>query len=70
MTDDWVSVAVLAMIGRFWATYAMNTGFQFTVECMPTQLRGQGTALANTMGMVTSMLSPYVVYSVSSFANL
>jgi hypothetical protein len=23
---------VMSMISRFWATYAMNTGFQFTVE--------------------------------------
>jgi len=63
LQSDWVAVAVMAMIGRFWATYAMNTGFQFTVECMPTQLRGQGSALANTMGMMASMLSPYIVYS-------
>ena len=69
------------MIGRFFATYAMNVGFQFTVEVlpvcsilhlqlvfmlqvMPTQLRGQGTALVNVMSMVAQMASPYIVYSV------
>ena len=56
--------AILAMSGRFFATYAMNTGFQFTVEMLPTQLRGQGMALFNVMSMFSSMASPLVVYSV------
>jgi len=30
---------------------------------MPTDLRGQGTALVNTMSMVAQMASPYIVYS-------
>jgi len=55
--------AFCSMAGRFWATYAMNTGFQFTVEVMPTCLRGQGTALANIMSMVAQIASPYIVYS-------
>jgi hypothetical protein len=32
---------------------------------MPTQLRSQGTALANVMSMVSQIASPYVVGSVS-----
>ena len=67
------------MLGRLFATYAMDVGFQFTVEVfisnetfqvdpcaqvMPTDLRGQGTALVNTMSMVAQMASPYIVYSV------
>ena len=35
---------------------------------MPTQLRGQGTALVNVMSMVSQMASPYIVYSVRFFA--
>ena len=31
---------------------------------MPTDLRGQGTALVNVMSMVSQMASPYIVYSV------
>ena len=66
------------MIARFFATYAMNTGFQFTVEVkrlgqawndekwqvLPTQLRGQGMALVNVMSMFSQMASPVFVYSV------
>lgn len=73
-----VAQAVLAMIARFFATYAMNTGFQFTVEVkrlgqawndekwqvLPTQLRGQGMALVNVMSMFSQMASPVFVYSV------
>jgi len=55
--------AVLAMVARFFATYAMNTGFQFTVEVLPTQLRGQGMALVNVMSMFSQMASPVFVYS-------
>ena len=34
------------------------------LQVMPTQLRGQGTALVNGMSMVAQMASPYIVYSV------
>ena len=34
---------------------------------MPTQVRGQGTALVNVMGMASQMASPYIVYSVRPF---
>ena len=52
------------LLGRFFATYAMNVGFQFTVEVMPTCLRGQGIALVNVMSMLSQMASPYIVFSV------
>ena len=52
-------------MGRFFATMGMNVGFQYTVELMPTCLRGQGIAVVLMMSMVSSMASPYIVYSVS-----
>ena len=52
------------LMGRFFATYGMNVGFQYTVELMPTCLRGQGIALVNMMSMVSLMAGPYIVYSV------
>ena len=55
---------ILFLSGRFFATYAMNVGLQYTVEVMPTCLRGQGIALVNVMSMVSQMASPYIVYSV------
>ena len=55
---------ILFLVGRFFSTYAINVGFQFTVEVMPTCLRGQGNALVNVMSMVSQMASPYIVYSV------
>ena len=56
---------IVFLMGRFFATYAMNVGFQYTVEVMPTCLRGQGIALVNMMSMVSQMAGPYIVYSVS-----
>ena len=32
MQGSLVWQTILAMVGRFFGTYAMNTGFQFTVE--------------------------------------
>ena len=60
---------VLFLVGRLFSTYAMNVGFQFTVEVMPTCLRGQGNALVNVMSMVSQMASPYIVYSVKTTDN-
>ena len=73
--------AIFAMAGRFFATYAMNTGFQFSVEVicakpdrvtlssqvLPTTLRGQGMAVVHLMSMVSLVASPLIVYSVSKF---
>ena len=64
ITELRVLQIIVFMMGRFFATYAMNVGFQYTVEVMPTCLRGQGTALVNVMSMVSQMASPYIVYSV------
>ena len=64
LSDLWVVQIIMFLTGRFFATYAMNVGFQFSVEVMPTCIRGQGIALVNVMSMVSQMTSPYIVYSV------
>jgi len=63
LTAGTTAATVLFMVARFFATYAMNVGFQICVEVMPTELRGQGTAMANGMSMLSQMASPYIVYS-------
>ena len=83
LTDQPMPQAIFAMAGRFFATYAMNTGFQFSVEVilasldretdrgtlssqvLPTTLRGQGMAVVHLMSMVSLVVSPLIVYSVS-----
>ena len=83
LTDQPMPQAVFAMAGRFFATYAMNTGFQFSVEViwsklirvtifskvLPTTLRGQGMAVVHLMSMVSQVASPLIVYSVRCFIN-
>ena len=56
----------VAMVGRFFVTYAMNAGAQISLEVCPTELRGQGSGLANLFAQATTFFSPYIVYSVRS----
>jgi len=56
-------VTVLAMIGRAFVTYSMNTSAQISMEVIPTQLRGQGTALANVFSQIANFFAPQIVYS-------
>ncbi len=56
-------VTVMGMVARLFITYAMNCSGQLTLEVVPTQLRGQGTALANVCAQMSNFFAPYVVYS-------
>ena len=56
-------VTIMAMTGRFFITYSMNTAAQISLEVVPTQLRGQGTALANVCAMMSNFFAPQIVYS-------
>lgn len=68
--DDATWSSVLALSGRFFQTYAMNTGVQISFELVPTVLRGQGNALANVMSQFAMIFSPFIVYQVSSRTEL
>ena len=56
-------VTIMAMAGRFFITYAMNTAAQISLEVVPTQLRGQGTALGNVCAVSANFFAPQIVYS-------
>lgn len=56
-------VTIMAMTGRFFITYAMNTAAQISLEVVPTQLRGQGTALGNVCAVSANFFAPQIVYS-------
>ena len=57
---------IVFMLGRFFATFAYIVGFQFTVEVMPTCMRGRGVALVSAMSMLAVVAAPEIVFSVSS----
>jgi len=65
LADLPTSQAVLSMAARFAATYAINTGFQFSVEVLPTSLRSQGMAIVHLTAMLSLVASPLIVYSES-----
>ena len=61
--ENIILVTAMAMAGRFFITYAMNTAAQISFEVVPTQLRGQGTALGNVCAVASNFFSPQIVYS-------
>jgi len=56
-------VTILAMTGRFFITYSMNTAAQLSLEVVPTSLRGQGSALANVCAQASNLFAPQIVLS-------
>ncbi|XP_042882821.1 solute carrier family 22 member 21-like [Penaeus japonicus] len=62
-------IMVLAMVGRFMITMAMNVGMQYQVEVLPTVARAQGMAFIHTVGFLAAFVSPYIVY-LSKFGHL
>ena len=43
--------------------YSINTAAQISLEIVPTQLRGQGTALANVCAQASNFFAPQIVFS-------
>lgn len=58
-------MTLLAMASRFFITIAMNTGIQYTVELIPTQLRGQGTGVVHITGHGATFFAPFILYLVT-----
>lgn len=55
---------MLASGGRFAITMAMNTGLQYSVELLPTEVRGQGVNFVNISGHLATIAAPLIVYVV------
>jgi len=58
-----LAVTILGILGRLFIVYAMNTAAQLSLEVVPTQLRGQGNALATVCAQVANFFAPQIVYS-------
>lgn len=61
--DNVLWLTILAMLGRGFITYSINTAAQISLEVVPTELRGQGSALANVCAQVSMFFAPQVVFS-------
>jgi len=60
---DWpLTTALLAMVGRFCVTVVINGAIQYTVELMPTQLRGQGVSAIHIAGHGATFFAPLILY--------
>lgn len=60
---EWLSLT-LALVGRSTITGAYYITLQYGPEVFPTVVRGQGVALAETLGGIAIFLSPSIVYLV------
>ncbi|XP_042216266.1 organic cation transporter protein-like [Homarus americanus] len=58
---EWLALTV-ALVGRATITGAYYITLQYCPEVFPTVVRGQGVALAETLGGVAIFLSPSIVY--------
>nr|CAH0104187.1 unnamed protein product [Daphnia galeata] len=63
-------MTLLAMASRFFITIAMNTGIQYTVELIPTQLRGQGTGVVHITGHGATFFAPFILYLSTYYKTL
>ena len=61
--DNVLWLTILAMLGRGFITYSINTAAQISLEVVPTELRGQGSALANVCAQASMFFAPQVVFS-------
>ncbi|OWR50027.1 hypothetical protein KGM_202411 [Danaus plexippus plexippus] len=53
----------LAIMARFMINMAYNAAIQWSAELMPTPVRGSASSFIHVMGYVSTLVSPFVVYS-------
>lgn len=63
-------IAIAAIFARFFVTVAYNVDQQWTVEVLPTVVRGQGWAVINVLGHSAILLSPFVVHTEHFYHSL
>ena len=68
--DNVLWLTILAMLGRGFITYSINTAAQISLEVVPTELRGQGSALANVCAQASMFFAPQIVFSRTVDARL
>ncbi|XP_064077366.1 organic cation transporter protein-like [Macrobrachium nipponense] len=60
--ENTTMILVLALIGCFLVTMAINVGQQYQVEVLPTVARTQGMGAIQTVTFGATLSSPYIVY--------
>lgn len=53
---------MLAIIARFGINVAYNSGAQYAVELIPTEVRGQGVAAIHVAGYAATFFSSHILY--------
>ncbi|EDW37734.1 GL21376, partial [Drosophila persimilis] len=60
--SHWRHMLGAALAGRFFANICYNIGLQWAAEVLPTVVRAQGVSFIHTMGYVSMLMSPPVVF--------
>ena len=55
----------MAIIARLGVNIAVNIGFQYAAEMLPTVVRAQGVSLIHNIGYLAHIVGPYIIYLVS-----
>ena len=58
---------IMVICSRFSLNMAVNIGFQYAAELLPTVVRVQGFSVIHIAGFVFHVLAPYLTYIVSNF---
>ena len=59
-----------ALIGRMFITSAYYIALQYGPEIYPTEIRGRGVAMSETLGGIAIFTSPLIVYTVSTHPRI
>ncbi|CAK1554643.1 unnamed protein product [Leptosia nina] len=54
---------ICTVIARFSVNFAINATQQWAAEILPTPVRGSGTSIVHICSYVSTIISPYIVYS-------
>lgn len=64
LADTSNSILMLSLIvcARFGVIVAYNSGAQYAIELIPTEVRGQGVSVIHLVGYLASFFSPQILY--------
>ncbi|XP_076673157.1 organic cation transporter protein isoform X1 [Andrena cerasifolii] len=61
-TPPGAPTVAMAIIARLGVNIAVNIGFQYAAEMLPTVVRAQGVSLIHNIGYLAHIVGPYIIY--------
>lgn len=70
VSDNTIALQVLGLVGKIGVGGAFAIMFLIVTELMPTVVRNMGMGVSATSGFLSTMISPYILYTGKSFHRL